>query len=578
MMSGAPILHINQRANFLSYRIEGIASSPEEPIWPQYSKPISDTLIQELQQHASQVLRSVPRSGLGSEMAELGLLLYDNLVPEGIRPQLRDHNGSLYIWTELSSIPWEYLHDGEQFWGIKYPMGRRVIASISDHARVSTTVSKEPSVLIIASNPNNDLVWLDEEVETIISSVGQLADVTALSGTRTTMIDTLRELRKGCYSIIHYCGHAVNEGANGDGALVLHDGRLLTASTISENLRGAPMVFLNACQSARGTPETELSQVWDTVTSTLSDAFLRGGAAGVIGSVADVGDKEGAQFAHRFYQHFVKRLTLGEAMQSTRKLFFDELPDNPVWSSFLLFGNPSGSPGVAAVEPLTTPEVDIAETVEYKHEVPPPSPNLSNSFSHETLWQEVLAQVKPAILHIETEKGGGTGFMVGNGKYAFTCSHLVNNARNLQVRYIDGRMVNAEVLGVDPASDLAILKLEKVLVVASLHIADTASIQEGQSILAIGHPLGFSFTASRGIISSRCRVVDAIAYVQTDAALNPGNSGGPMINESGEVVGVVSFGVGGGAQGLGFGVAPPHLRALMTRLRVGSATEQLSKK
>ena len=577
-MSGVPILHINQRAKFLSFRVEGILATVDEPIWPQYSQPISDSLMQELQQHASQVLRSAPRSGLGVEVAELGLFLYDNLVPEGIRSLLRTHSGSLYIWTELSTIPWEYLHDGEQFWGMKYPMGRRIISSISDQPRVSRTVNKAPSVLIIAANPNNDLVWLDEEVETVMSSVGHLAEVTVLSGTRATMIDTLRELRKGCYSIVHYCGHAVSETASGEGALLLHDGRLLTASTITGNLRGAPTVFLNACQSARGTPESELTQAWDGVTSTLSDAFLHGGAAGVIGSVADVGDKEGAQFAGTFYRHLIQGITLGEAIQSTRKLFCEELPDNPVWSSFVLFGNPSALLGVAtaAPSPMATPslpDVVANEAVEYRHEISSPSPRFIEPSSGD-VWQEVLAQVKPAVLYIETDRGGGTGFLVGNGGFVVTCNHLVRNTKSIRVKYIDGRTVTAEVLGADSSSDLVILRLAEVLVIDSLHIADPASIQEGQSILAVGHPFGFSFTASRGIVSSRCRVIDATAYVQTDAALNPGNSGGPMISESGEVVGVVSFGVGGGAQGLGFGIAPSHLRALITRLRIGSATHQ----
>ena len=571
-MLGVPILHINQRAKSLLLRLEGISVSADDPIWPQYSQPVAENLMRSMQQHANRVLRSTPLNGLGTDVVELGLLLYDNLIPEGIRGPLRNHSGPLFIWTELSTIPWEYIHDGEQFWGMKYSLGRRVITSIADQPRVCRAVNnKEPSILIVSSNPHNDLVWLEEEVETVMSSINHLAEVTVLSGSRATMIDVLRELRRGCYSIIHYCGHAVREKSSDEGALLLHDGQLLTASTISGNLRGVPTVFLNACQSARGAPESELSQGWDGVTSTLSDAFLHGGAAGVIGSVADVGDQEGAQFAQTFYSYLIQGDTLGESMRLTRIQFLDELPDNPVWSSYVLYGNPSGSLGVANTAPIvvSTDPGDSLDDDDSDDAVVQPA--IINEAVRR--WQEMLAGVKPAVLHIETERSEGTGFLAGNGGYAVTCNHLVKNAKHIRIKYIDGRVVNAEVLGADATSDLAVLRLEEVKVVTALRIADTASIQEGQSIMVVGHPFGFAFTATSGIISSRSRVVDATAYVQIDAALNPGNSGGPIISERGEVVGVVSFGIGG-AQGIGFGIAPLHLRALLTQLRIGSATQQ----
>ncbi len=335
-------------------------------------------------------------------------------------------------------------------------------------------------------------------------------------------------------------------------------------------------MFLNACQSARGAPESELTPVWDRVTSSLSDAFLLGGAAGVIGTVADVGDKEGAYFASTFYQHLNHGATLGEAILITRGALCSELPDNPVWSSFVLFGSPGGLPGEQTVVSATA-EGDSKRTNEHhqvKGEATPSEIDIPQTSSQSDSWQEVLAQVKPAVLYVETDRGFGSGFLIGDGEYAVTCNHVIRNSRSIHVRYIDGRQVAATIFGVDRAADLAILKLEECSVIASLNIAETDTIQEGQSILAIGHPLGFSFTVSRGIVSSRCRVIDAIAYVQTDTALNPGNSGGPIIRDTGEVVAVASLVIGGGVQGIGFGIATPHLKALMTRLRIRSATQR----
>jgi len=573
-MSGIPILHINRREKFITFRLEGLQVDGDEPIWPQYSQTISDALIAELQQHASTLLRSVTRIGLNADMIDLGLLLYDNLVPEGIRAILRDYEGSLFVWTEMSNIPWEQLYDGEKFWGNRYAMGRRIITSASLQPRVSGGINKVPSVLIITSNPDGDLAWLEDEVETVVSTVSQFADVSVLSGSRATMIETIRELRKGCYTIIHYCGHATNEPSTGEGALLLHDGQLLTSSMIKSNLRGAPVVFLNACQSARGAPVTGVTEAWDGVTSSLSDAFLLGGAAGVIGAIADVGDKEGAQFASKFYQHLNKGDALGRAIQLTRTTFCSKIPDNPVWSLFVLFGSPGGALGVPVV--VSRPTTKNPDPASENGQMDRAAVSLANDLlgvpALRDSWQDVLGQVKPAVLYVETDKGGGTGFLIGDGEYAVTCNHVIRNSKSIHVRYIDGRQVSATIFGVDRESDLAILKLETASVIASLNIAETDAIQEGQSILAIGHPLGFSFTVSRGIVSSRCRVIEATAYIQTDASLNPGNSGGPIICETGDVVGVVSFGVGGGAQGLGFGVAPPHLKALMTKLRIRSAT------
>jgi len=411
-MSEIPILHINQREKFITFRLEKLQIDGDEPIWPQYSHIISDDLIQELQQHASKLLRSVTRPGLNAEMMDLGLMLYDNLVPEGIRKVLRNYAGPLFVWTEISSIPWEQLYDGEKFWGNRYAMGRKIITSVSHRPRVSGSVKKLPSVLVVASNPNNDLLWLGDEVETIVSSVSQFADVSVLSGSRATMIESIRELRKGCYTVIHYCGHATNESSSGEGALLLHDGQLLTSSMIKSNLRGAPVVFLNACQSARGVPEIDVMADWGGVTSSLSDAFLLGGAAGVIGTVADLGDKEGAHFASAFYQHLNRGETLGKAIQSTRTTFCSEAPDNPVWSSFVLFGSPGGTPGAPVV--VSRPTIKESNPVNEEHqydelEVPVAEDSINNSEQRDS-WQNVLGQVKPAVLYIETDRGGVQAF------------------------------------------------------------------------------------------------------------------------------------------------------------------------
>ena len=589
------ILHINQPGkNRISFRLENTQEQTDEPVWPEYMQTISGSFLNELIQHGRKVLRASPRSGLIEEMKELGLMLFENIFPLELRQKLTAHQGPLYLWTEMNSIPWELLYDENQFWGIKYSMGRKVIKVIkpmSDRQKVSVPDKRDPGVLIIASNPNNDLNWLQDEVETIISRVSQFAEVNVISGERATVLETSRELRKG-YSIVHYCGHAVKDHATNESALLLHEGRLLDAVTIKSNMGGSPVVFINACQSARGNPEYDLTSEWDDMTSCLSDAFLYAGAAGVIGTVADVGDLESAMFANHFYERIYMGSSLGEAIQSTRKSFAENLPDNPVWSSFVLYGNPASSIRRNSMHPIGSGnkknnDASNSRPAGYstggnhtmvhgsgnqasQTEISPQGKELEDTVPPVILqnrWQETLSEIKPAILYVETMRGEGTGFLVGDGKYAITCHHVVRNFQNIKLHYFDGRTVNARVLGSDPNRDLAILELENIDIKYSMRIAETAPIQEGQEIYAIGHPLGFSFTATKGNVSNRCRVINNTSYVQTDASLNPGNSGGPIIRENGDVVGVVSFGVGG-AQGLGFGVATPHIRSMLAKYRI----------
>jgi hypothetical protein len=566
-MSVDPVLHVNRHGRVLSFRIEGIQSVREEPLWPQYTQAVSDAVLDDLQRESDRIVRAAPRAGLLSDLTELGLLLYDNIVPEGIRSVLRDHSGSLYVWTEIGGIPWELLHDGEQFWGLRYQLGRRIITSVAPRSRLMYTKPEDTAILVVASDPRGELPWVPQEVESIVSSFGADASVCVLSGVRAAVIDVIRELRRGIYGIVHYCGHGVTEPATGEGALLLCDGKILSASTICSNLRGRPIVFLNACQSARGSQQGRVSENWNGITSSLADAFLAGGAAGVIGTVADVGDQEGTQFARLFYQRILTGQPVGEAIRSIRLKFFTEQPDNPVWATFVLYGTPTVL--IGGVRPVSgaipVPPAPVARRGSQSSVEPEGD---EDGVSRGESWQQVVTRVKPAVLHVESERGAGTGFLVGQAGYAVTCCHIVENLGTVTVRFIDGREVLGTVLGTDPAADLALLRLSESPPAQPMRLAESERIQEGQTVLAIGHPFGFSFTVSRGIVSSRCRVFKSTAYVQTDTALNPGNSGGPIISESGEVVGVASWGVRHDAEGIGFGIATPHLRALLARFRV----------
>jgi S1-C subfamily serine protease len=180
---------------------------------------------------------------------------------------------------------------------------------------------------------------------------------------------------------------------------------------------------------------------------------------------------------------------------------------------------------------------------------------------------DAVAQVKNAVVKIDVYKtiqgrlrpaGSGSGFIFSSDGLIFTNSHVVTGAEKVMVSLLNENEIEATLIGKDPDTDLAILKIySEGYSVSKLGNAET--LQIGQLVIAIGNPLGYQHTVTTGVVSALGRtlrsqngmLVDNV--IQTDAALNPGNSGGPMITTDGEVVGV-NTAIIQGAQGLSFSV------------------------
>jgi S1-C subfamily serine protease len=181
----------------------------------------------------------------------------------------------------------------------------------------------------------------------------------------------------------------------------------------------------------------------------------------------------------------------------------------------------------------------------------------------------VTERVGPAVVRVETgpkmrnarERGGlGSGIVISPDGLVLTNSHVVGTSKEIRLRDTEGVVTDARVLGVDPDTDLALLRADAVRDLHYAALGNSKSLRRGQLVVAIGNPLGFESTVTAGVVSALGRSIRSVSgrtiedVIQTDAALNPGNSGGPLVSSSAEVIGI-NTAIINGAQGICFAVA-----------------------
>jgi len=157
-----------------------------------------------------------------------------------------------------------------------------------------------------------------------------------------------------------------------------------------------------------------------------------------------------------------------------------------------------------------------------------------------------------AVLTVRAGDSEGAGFVINTDGYAITNAHVISRGGQVEVRLADKRVVAAKVVKRDDARDLAILKLEATNI-PNVQFASAKTLKPGAEVAAIGAPLGLEHSVTKGVVSSLERTIEGKPFIQIDAALNPGNSGGPLVNAKGQVVGVNTK-VASQAQNVGFAI------------------------
>jgi Do/DeqQ family serine protease len=169
----------------------------------------------------------------------------------------------------------------------------------------------------------------------------------------------------------------------------------------------------------------------------------------------------------------------------------------------------------------------------------------------------------------EDGRASGSGVIVDPKGYILTNNHVIENAREITVRLSDSRKFSATLVGRDPKTDLAVLKVEAPAALPAAELADSDRLRVGQWAIAIGNPFGLDRTVTVGIISATARTRVGVAtyenFIQTDASINPGNSGGPLLNVDGKVIGINTAIVASG-QGIGFSIPINEAKAVMAQL------------
>jgi serine protease Do len=200
-----------------------------------------------------------------------------------------------------------------------------------------------------------------------------------------------------------------------------------------------------------------------------------------------------------------------------------------------------------------------------------PFPPFNDEFFRRFFGEPMPGQPQRPRQQDRMVRGQGSGFIISSDGYILTNNHVVGDADKVLVKLLDGRELTAKIIGTDPPTDVAVIKIDEENLPV-LPLGDSDKVEVGEWVLALGNPFGLSHTLTAGIVSATGRnsvgISDYEDYIQTDAAINPGNSGGPLIDLEGKVIGINTaiFSRSGGYMGIGFAIPVNMAQSIYNQL------------
>ena len=298
----------------------------------------------------SKLLRDIRRLSSVQDLSDIGKTVRNQFLPRRIQERLREHEGPLVIMVNDTAIPWELMHDGKDFIALRVPLGKRL--RTAEEAKISVLREEEEVRVLLVGVPKNmvpgfaPLRHVEDEINSLADYLREVENIAfnpaadALLGEDADSYEFLKRLSSGRYKIVHFAGHAFYEEEKREGGLVLFD-EVISLEDIKRYIEGAPLIFLNACQSAVGeVVESRVGYV-GSYTLGIASAFRLGGALACIGTIWKMVDTNSAQFALKFYRELLAGVTIAEALMRAKVQQRTESPDDLTWAAYVLFGDPT---------------------------------------------------------------------------------------------------------------------------------------------------------------------------------------------------------------------------------------------
>jgi hypothetical protein len=324
-------LAIDRENDALRYRMMSHGTIGWECVHP--LSPLADEFNARLREDVLNWLKQPSRDFL-NRLKSLGNVLYSLMIPADMRDRMPPAGAALMISTREQNFHYELIHDGQQFWGCKYSMGRQLVGY--QPKRASAFRAQQALKCLMIANPSDDLPQAEEEAVRLMQYLELSgAECMYMASRQVTSAEIMLQLNADRYNLLHYSGHIGRE-AQGDCAFILADGQHFKLKDVTSLVGfGNPFVFLNGCGDLLSDVQGAQGLMYEGFVA----PFIYAGACAVVGTRWAVDDASARRFAECFYGRVLAGDSIGAAMQFARAAACED-GDAGAWPAFMLFGNP----------------------------------------------------------------------------------------------------------------------------------------------------------------------------------------------------------------------------------------------